>query len=148
LKKKTWVTVLGWGGLTVYGGAVILSWLAGERGWSLVFLTPIAVWSISLIFPAAIEIDTRTITYIIPPFGRYRMRWDEVQWIEQSLDSSWMILHGKNKKLAMLGTDLWAGAEIDTALVLMKALVQQKNIIVRTRPRASLKIFSKNTRIR
>jgi hypothetical protein len=147
-RPKGWIIALGWVNVILFTAGAVGSLLSGA-GWVVgVLFLVFALPGVINVLPDVVEMDASAITHIIPPFGRYRIQWDEIRWIEHAPRWNWLILHGENKHLAMVGPTWWSGKDAETMCALLDAQIQRRDIRTQVNERAMFKIFSKNTRVR
>jgi hypothetical protein len=93
------------------------------------------------------ELDLEGITHRAW-FGRYRMAWDEIVKLESSPLDTWMILHGKGKRMSLPGIRLWSGVDRGRMLSLYMYILAEKEIVQCETQWADFKLFNRATRIR
>jgi hypothetical protein len=100
----------GWVILVFFTIMAVRSFLEGEL--ILTFLFGIlAAMGIALALSAgSLEMDIEAVTRI-HRFGRYRMEWREIKWIEINPQNTCIVLHGDDKRLVIPGPKVWAGSD-------------------------------------
>jgi hypothetical protein len=93
-----------------------------------------------------VEISSRTIASV-NLYGKFQMNWDEVEWIEFDSNRYVMVLHGRGKRLSIVGPEQWRMRETDyTPYEMLMAQIEQRQIETRRDNRAWFKLSSRNTR--
>lgn len=108
--NHTLYKVIGWTGLILFSASVAACLRANAGGASLVFLFFVLL-SIYLIFsPGWMEVDLETI-HFYQPLSKYKMRWDEVKYVEIDRQFGNMAFFGKDKVMNIIGPAGWSGDE-------------------------------------
>jgi hypothetical protein len=94
-----------------------------------------------------IEIDPVGITHHAW-LAKYRMEWGEIYMIEQDPTGGWMILYGKNKRLAIPGPLTWVGKQKEILYLFFQHKIAEHEIKMVESIWANFKIFNKNTKLR
>jgi hypothetical protein len=149
VRPKTWMVVIAWVMMVMCLSIAVSLWVMRVPGCEKVSpgLVVLALLAGLNVLPDNVEMDAEAVTHIIPPFGRFRMRWDEIGWIEVDLAGYWMVIHGKDKSLSMMGPSIWSGRDRDLITKLFTIQVEQRRIDIFVNPAAQLKLFSRNTRV-
>jgi hypothetical protein len=147
-RQKRWLVLLGWSNIAMFGGFTAFSlWFDMHWIFATIFIL-FAMMASVLAFPDTVEMDVNNITRIIWPYGRFQMRWDEVERIEYSENGDKLVFYGKGKRLPMLGPRRWSekgGADLSAML---RAQIQQRKIETRFNRMVYFVFLPKNTRLR
>ena len=142
-----WLKHIVWLDFAVFGLFTILSWRDGARGASLVFIFFIGLGIFLLLFLGPLEMNDKFIRHTVP-LGCWQMDWDEVEKIEVApKEGGDMVLHGKDKRMAIPGTTLWSGKEKERMIEFFNAEVKKREIKTERTKRAAFQM-SKNTKTR
>jgi hypothetical protein len=143
VRVVAWLSII----MCVFVAAMILlqqgNWCVGLTAMTLALTLP-GIFLLILL-SCSVDMNGQSIT-LVSPWGHYRIRWDEVRQIESGRFSDWLILYGKDKRLAFMGPSMWSKSGREQALRFMQAQIQQREIEFR-QISSMLPKFSKNTRI-
>ncbi len=137
--------LIGWIGLVTLGTLSVIFARAGF--W---FFVPLYAFSalISLVYLLAVgrtKLDFEGVTHLAW-FGRYSIRWSEIREIESSPLDTWMVLHGKGKKMALPGIRLWSGIDRGRMLSLYMYILAENAVLQRETQWADFKLRNAGTR--
>lgn len=84
------------------------------RGMSLLCFGFVALAIYVILSSGSMHINSDSIKYYLP-LRSYKIKWNEVQYIEIDRQGSNIVFGGENKRLAMIGPAYWSGKDrIDT----------------------------------
>ena len=143
--KHTPSKVVGWIGGAFFIFCGVMSWRAGARGASLLFFGFVALSGYLILSSGSMHINSDSIKYYLP-LRSYKIRWNEVQYIEIDRQGSNIVFCGENKRLAMLGPAFWCGKDRIDTFRLVAAQIDKYDIEVRQTEKAMFRL-SRNTRV-
>ena len=80
------------------------------------------------------------------PYGKYRIKWSEVEWIETGHIYEGMVFHGDGKRLVVPGSEQWSKKTRGVVVEYINAQIEQRQIPVESSVWAAFKTC-KNTRV-
>ena len=89
--------------------------------------------------------DSCTIIHV-STFGRFEIKWEEIQAIELDAQGNAIVFKGDNKQLVVPGQVFWSGKDKKQMVALYNAQIDRRNIKVRATASAAFAL-SKNTRV-
>ena len=143
--KHTLNIVLGWVGFVFFMLGGVMSWRAGARGTSLVFLVFVALSSYLLLNSGSMQVNSDSIKYYLP-FRSFQIKWNEVKYIEIDRQAGSMVFVGENKRLSTNGPKLWTGKDKNDAGKLFSSQIDRHGIELRQTEMAMFRL-SKNTKL-
>lgn len=148
VRPRAAAKVLGWGGLVFFSTLLGFSLLAGLGLFGVLIWAPFTLLAAVMILPESFELDAERVTHVFPPFGRFQMRWDEIERVEYNQDMSWFVFYGAGKRLPMNGPTAWDIEGAAEAYALLQAQMQQHEIETRVNRKVMLVFFPRNTRVK
>ena len=143
--NHTPVKVLGWVCFTLSIFCTVMSWRAGGRGISLVFLFFAALGGYVILSSGSMHVDSYSIRYYLP-FRSYQIKWTEIRHIEVDSQGATIVFVGENKKLAVHGPMFTSGKDKREAGRLIATQMDKYGIEFRLTEKANYR-FSRNTRV-
>lgn len=129
-RPPVWFSIFGWFGLIFFGFLTTLS-LSTEYCWFLaIFFVGFGMLTGLMLLPDRIEMDAGNISRVIWPFGRYRIRWDEIELIEFCGNFEWLVVYGNKKRLPMWGPGYWRHEGRKEASEFLQAQIEQRKIFI------------------
>ena len=137
--------IVGWFGLFLFASMTIISiryLICFVPIYGLGLLMSIVI----LLGVGSLEFDPESITYSAW-MGQYRLRWDQILWIEQEPTGGWLLLYGENKRLGIPGPSMWSGRSKEIMRLFYQFQLLERDIMVKESIGVNFRFWSRNTRV-
>lgn len=136
--------VTGWVGLIFSAVIVVLAFFQGKLIIAFLFVPLLVLGTTKVLFSGAVEMDAEAVTRT-NRLGRYRMEWEEIEWVETTVRGTPMVFRGDAKQLVIPGPRLWTGTDREEIGEWLQMQLAEYQIEVRRLAWVDFK-WSRNTR--
>lgn len=135
---------MSWVGLVFSAVIVALALFQGKLITALMLVPLLVLGMTQVLFSGAVEMDAEAVTRT-NRLGRYRMEWEEIEWVETTVRGTPMVFRGDTKQLVIPGPRLWTGTDREEMGKWLQVQLAEHQIEVRRLAWADFK-WSRNTR--
>lgn len=145
--KHTTYKIIGWVNLLLFTFATIMSWRANTGYIPLIFLFFALLGLYIVLASGHMEVDSKSIRFY-SHFGKYKINWDEIKYIEIDKQLGNIVFFGDEKVLQTIGLQGWTGKKekLEMADFLFEQ-IENRKIEIRQTEKAMFRL-SKNTKIK